>query len=268
MKKHIGLLVLIIAFSWLTMSLIASCDDDDDDDNDTDDDDDNDTGDDDDDDTGDLPECEPFAEAARWITWGDLSSMSSEFNDEKDGDNVVNAAVSWSGDTFTIKKGTYQISGTWNRVGIAAPLTEGQSVKVHFSSSAGDDGCCDTEALWIWGESWTLLIYYDWNEKMRPVDLGEGFAFDSASEWTPVCKYVEGRQPPTASLDWDFVTGLSVAGHYQTSQFTVEAPGGSSVSADGLYEVNWPVAYRGELAGEDENRLSHNSVLELIVAVD
>ena len=260
--------VLLALVFLLAGAAFVSCGDDDDDDDDNDDsgpDDD----DDDDDDDSDLPACDPYAEPARWIDW-DLSSMSSEFNEEKGDDGVVTGAVAWSGDQFTLTKNTFSVSGTWNRAGDTPPMTEGQTVKVHLATEAGDDGCCDTETIFVWDETWTLLLAYAWNRELDdPLPLDDPGVTDAETTVTEICEYQEGERPGDADTNWTSINGLSTTGYVNESTFSVDKPGESTTSQDGLYAVHWPIGYRGEILDEDDIiRPTRQTVIEIVSLTD
>jgi hypothetical protein len=219
-------------------------------------------------DTGDdLPPCEPYEAGPRWIMWADSPAvdMSAMF-EEKGPDGVVTGTVFWDGDEFTIEKGTFTLGGTWLWSDHEPPMLDGQTVKVTGGYSAGDDGCCDTESLYIWDESWNLLVAYAWISGLHDTQLGNGETVEADTTTTEACRYVAGEQPPVGGMHvpWAWVHGLALTGHYGDSQFAVSQPGESTTSDDGAFAVNWPIAHEGEVSLGGEPEWTKNTILEIV----
>ncbi|MCZ7582161.1 MAG: hypothetical protein M5R36_01840 [Deltaproteobacteria bacterium] len=220
-----------------------------------------------DDDTLDnLPVCDPYFEPQSWITWIELDDMLGEFYDERGDDSTLLATVHRNGNGFTIEKGSFVVEGTWNRTDRDISLEDMQTVRVHFTQTAGDDGCCDGEGLFVWDGDRNLLLYFAWNIPLYPIGFDDPeMIFDAMSEWEKICRYEAGERP-NDYLNWVDVYGLKLTGYCEKSSFALPKPGESAFSDDGLFEVHWPIAYEGDMIWHGDRWYSRWTIFELVAA--
>jgi hypothetical protein len=216
-----------------------------DDDSSDDDSDDDDTGDDDDDDDDDdnLPECAPYQEGQLWLEMY-IGNSYSEYLIERDGEGILTATVTVNGNEITFDKGTYSFSILWTRTDADHPFVNGQTVFIFEDRFNPWEYCCYTEEFQVWDEDRNYLFGHAVGAAPSTLTFG-GETYNSGAEWTRICEYYDPAEGPHQSYEWEWMAGLSLSGYYESSHYAVDLPGGSTITDDGEFAVNWPKGYWG-----------------------
>lgn len=270
--KHGWIVFFLALLIVLTMLPACSDDDDDNDDNSADDVTDDDLDTDDDNDAADddqveeeLPFCEPYQEPEPWFNPFVFDTQYGEYLDECHGHYILTGTVTVYGSWFSIEKGEYKLIGRWLTDQVPMPLVTGQTVQLKQWQSAGDDGCCDSDSIFIWDELDNLLLVYTVNETWRDFTY-KSEPISALTSWPQVCRYArgEGREenPPVGTVE----RGLALSGNFQESTFYVAAPGGSTLSDDGRFYVHWPVGYWHEGQGYED--WGYQTITEIVAVTE
>jgi hypothetical protein len=207
-----------------------------------------------------LPVCAPYQEQENWIGSLDVSSVYREFRAEANDEGIVTAKAYVEGDRITVGNSTFALSFQWLRKDAAHSFTDKQTVHVYLDLMFEGEDCCESQTLFVLNESRELMLGYMENYIFFLNQLGRT-GIEARTEWEEACKYRTGERPGEGIVDWDWVYGLSLAGSFDGVGFSADFPAVTSFSENGLFEVNVPVGYFGQIAYNDDEILWYTHTL-------